>query len=376
VSRPGRDAPLLPSYGGRSLDMVLPAVAHRLGLPGLGDPFDLPETPRYLVMLVDGLGSDLLEEHADLAPFLSRLATREPITCGVPSTTATSLTSLGTGLPPGRHGVTGFTSRIPGTNRRLNSLTWDDRIDPLEWQPHPTMLRRIHDAGVPVTVVNQARFAGSGLTAVSQHGVPFVGIENQWEQLDVCLDALEATDRAVVYTYEPRLDHVGHRQGCRSQEWRDTLVAVDADVRQLHEELPAGTTLVVTADHGMIDLPPDDRFDVADHPRLLDDVEVLAGEARLRHLHVRPGAMHDVARRWREAVGDRALVRTRDDGLEDWFGPLDAAVSERVGDVVVAALGDFGVFATRDFPSEIGMVGFHGSITGPEMRIPLLVATS
>ncbi len=376
MSAVGADGPLLPSYGGRSLDMVLPAVAHRLGVEGFSDPFGLPTTPRYLVLLADGLGADLLEQHADLAPFLSRLMTREPITCGVPSTTATSLTSLGTGLPPGRHGVTGFTSRIPGTNRRLNSLTWDDRVDPLQWQPHPNMLQRIHAAGVPVTVVNQARFAGSGLTAVSQHGVPFAGIESQWEQLDVCLDALEATDRAVVYTYEPRLDHVGHRQGCGSQAWRDALVAVDADVRRLHESLPEGTTLLVTADHGMIDLPADDRFDVADHPRLLDDVEVLAGEARLRHLHVRPGAASEVAARWRAAVGDRAIVRTRDEGLEDWFGPVDDQVGERIGDVVVAAVGDFGVFATRDFPSEIGMVGFHGSITGPEMRIPLLVATS
>ena len=71
------------------------------------------------------------ERYADAAPYLSSLLGRqEPGTAGVPSTTATSLTSLGTALPPGAHGLVGFTSRIPGTDRLLNALAWDKQRRP------------------------------------------------------------------------------------------------------------------------------------------------------------------------------------------------------------------------------------------------------
>ena len=84
-----------------------------------------------------------------------------PARPGVPSTTATSLTSLGTGLTPGSHGLVGFTARVPGTDQLLNHLFWDADVDPLEWQPHPTAFATLAAAGVSVTVVNKREFRGS-----------------------------------------------------------------------------------------------------------------------------------------------------------------------------------------------------------------------
>lgn len=364
----------LPGLGGRrTIDHIMPSVGAALGADGFTNTLDLPDAPRYVVFLVDGLGLDLLREHGDAAPFLSSLHNVDDIVCGVPSTTVTSLTSLGTGVRGGEHGMVGYSSRVPETGRRLNSLKWDQPIDPTVWQPVPTVLQRLQEAGVSASSVNDAKFEGTGLTVCSQRGVPFHGINSVYERLDVVVDVIESSTRSVTYAYESRLDHTGHSKGCTSPEWRTMLTTIDTELAELRDELPRDSVLVVTADHGMIDLPMEGRFDVDAVPRLLDDVTLLAGEARFRHLYTRPGAEEEVADRWRAELGDRAVVRTQD-GIEDWFGPISPDVRGRIGDVVVASLGDFAVFSSREFAVELKMTGFHGSITEPELRIPVLVA--
>ncbi len=364
----------LAGLGGRAtIDQVMPSVAAALGAPGFTNTLGLPEAPRYVVFLVDGLGLELLREHADAAPFLSSLKNVEDVICGVPSTTSTSLTSLGTGLQAGMHGMVGYTSRVPGSGQRLNSLKWDQPVDPLIWQPHRTVLERVQDAGIAASSVNDAKFVDSGLTLCSQRGVPFHGIDSIWERLDVVIEVVESAPRAMTYAYESRLDHTGHAKGCQSEEWRTMLTTIDAELADLREELPRDTVLLVTADHGMIDLPATERFDIDSSPKLLDDVTLLAGEARFRHVYTRAGAAADVAARWQAELGDRALVRTQD-GIEDWFGPIADDVRGRIGDVVVAALGDFAMFSSRDFAIEFKMTGFHGSISEAELRIPVLIA--
>lgn len=369
------DIPILPRLGCRhTIDTIMPSVAAALGVDGFENTLQLPAAPRYVVFLVDGLGLTLLRSHADAAPFLSSLTNVEDVISGIPSTTATSLTSLGTGLGAGVHGVVGYTSRVPDSGRRLNSLKWDQPVDPLIWQPHPTVLQRLQASGVAATSVNDAKFADTGLTLCSQRGVPFHGINSVWERLDVVVDVIESAPRSVTYAYESRLDHMGHGKGCGSEQWREMLATIDAELAELREELPRDAVLLVTADHGMINLPKDDRFDVDAHPRLLDDVDLLAGEARFRHVYTRSGAAPDVAARWGDVLGDRAVVRTQE-GIEDWFGPIAPDVRARIGDVVVASLGDFAVFSRREFGVELKMTGFHGSITEDELRIPVLVAT-
>lgn len=365
----------LPGPGGRpTIDQIMPSVAAALGVEGMQNTLGLPEAPRCVVFLVDGMGLELLRDNAEAAPFLSSLTNVDDVVCGVPSTTVTSLTSLGTGMRAGEHGMVGYTCRVPETGRRLNSLKWDQPLDPLQWQPHPTVLQKMQAAGVSASSVNDARFEGTGLTVCSQRGVPFHGINSVYERLDVVVDVIESSPRSVTYAYESRLDHTGHSLGCNSEEWRTMLTTIDTELMELRDELPRDTLLIVTADHGMLDLPMEDRFDVDLEPRLLDDVNLLAGEARFRHLYTRPGAEAEVAARWQEALGERAVVRTQD-GIEDWFGPIDPAVRGRIGDVVVASLGDFGVFSSREFAIELKMTGFHGSITDAELKIPVLVAT-
>ena len=363
-----------PAYGSRSLGDLLPGVARALG-HDLGSPsgFELPEAGSYVVFLVDGLGHEQLSAHADVAPYLASLP-GTPGTAGVPSTTATSLTSLGTALTPGRHGVVGFTVRIPGTDDLLNHLWWDvTAVDPIVWQPHPTAFARLAADGVQVTTVSRRNFAGSGLTAAGQRGARFVGADKVGEGIAAAVSAAGRSP-SLTYLYDGDLDWTGHRYGVDSTAWRQQLAMIDAEAERLAEALPSGARLVVVADHGMVDSPQDARLDVDEQPGLRDGVALVGGEARFRHLYCRHGAVDDVAARWREVLGERATVLTRDEAtLRGWFGPVDPQVRGRIGDVVVACHGAHAVMASADFPHENSLVGLHGSLTSAEMLIPVLV---
>jgi hypothetical protein len=370
---------LQPAYGGRSLADVLPAVASALGVrvPVWDDvrAFPLPEAPAYVVFLVDGLGSDLLETHRHAAPYLASLLTAESTgTAGVPSTTATSLTSLGTGLTPGGHGVVGFTSRVPGSDRLLNALFWDKDIDPLQWQPHTTGFQSLVGAGVHVTSVNKREFRTSGLTLAAHRGGEWVNADRVGERIAGAV-AAAAERPSLTYLYDGDLDWTGHRYGVASAQWLQQLAIIDAEAEQLRDALPSDARLLLVADHGMVDAArADHRIDLDDDPAYRDGVVLLGGEARFRHVYCAGGAVPDVAARWRDLLGAAALVLTRDEAIaRGWFGEVSAPVLPRLGDVIAAARDDWGMFSSVDFPYELRLVGLHGSLTPVEMRIPLLV---
>lgn len=365
-----------PAYGSRSLGDVVPAVARALGHPlaNLDTGLVLPEAAAYVVFLVDGMGSELLRRHAHAAPFLaSLLEQQEPATAGVPSTTVTSLTSLGTGLSPGTHGMVGFTARIPGTDRLLNGLQWDADVDPVVWQPHPTAFSRLARAGVTTTVVNKRDFERSPLTLAAHRGAEFVGADLVGERIAAVV-AASAARPSLTYVYDSDLDWTGHRFGVASVQWLQQLAMVDAEAEQMREALPSDTRLLVVADHGMVDSPVESRVDVDEVHELRDGVDLLGGEARFRHLYCQRGAVDDVAATWRELLGHRAEVLTRPEAVRrGWFGAAQATVLPRMGDVVVACRGDLAIVSSVDFPHEARLVGLHGSLTPAEMLIPLLV---
>ncbi len=368
-----------PAYGSRSLVDVVPAVGAAIGVkhrpdePVLGG-LVLPEAPAYVVFLVDGLGARLLERYADAAPYLASLiGGQAPGTAGVPSTTATSLSSLGTALPPGAHGLVGFTSRIPGTGRLLNALAWDKQVDPKQWQPHATAFTGLRLNGASVTVVNKREFRGSGLTVAAHRGAEFVGADRVGERLAAAV-AASSRRPSLTYLYDGDLDWTGHRYGVASDSWLQQLSMVDAEAEHLRESLPPDVRLLVIADHGMVDSPIASRVDVDAEPALRDGLFLMGGEARFRHLYCRSGAIDDVAATWRSVLGDRADVLTREEAIgRGWFGTVEPLVMPRLGDVVVACRGDHAVISTTDFSYESTLIGLHGSLTADEMLIPLLV---
>ena len=369
---------VVPAYESTTLGELMPSIGAHLGVPGcVEDAFRLPETTRYVVVLIDGLGWNLLRRGLLAAPFLaSFLGGAQPITSAVPSTTVTSLGSLGTGQPPGQHGLVGYTSRVPSTGEILNGLTWESDVVPTVYQSKPTFFERASRAGVAVSSVALARFQGTGLTEAALRGAAFVPFSDESaEDLRIALivDAALRGDRTVVYAYERELDHYGHVHGCNSADWLQQLARIDAMCERLRAALPPQVTVIITGDHGMVDIPSEQRIIAEDDPALMAGVSALAGEARFRHLYVDQEPPRRVADRWRARFGELAWVRTRDEAIDEgWFAAMDDQLRERWGHVLVALRGDWAVM-TSAFPREFTLIGMHGSLTPAEMLVPLLV---
>ncbi|MFF5172070.1 alkaline phosphatase family protein [Micromonospora sp. NPDC000089] len=381
-SPPGPLDVVAPRYGGGSLADVLPSALAVLGVPGAVDLLGLAPrlagVRRIAVLLVDGLGWYQIPTAAPYAPTLAGLAATvgRPLTAGFPSTTPTSLVTLGAGAAPGAHGVVGFTVRVPGTDRVLNHIEWTGDPDPLRWQPVRTQWERARAAGVAVTVVSRPEFAGSGLTLAANRGGDYRGAAG--------IDALAGTMRAaltagagptLVSGYHPELDRHGHLSGVDSGPWRVAAAEVDALLARLVDDLPPDAALLVTADHGQLDVPAAHRFDLDTDPRLRAGVRVVAGEPRVRYLHAAPGAVPDVLAAWSAVLGPAALVQTREEAVADGrFGPVPPEHLGRIGDVVVTCRDTYAVLATRSEPPAVSrLVAYHGADTAAEMTIPLLV---
>lgn len=365
---------LLPDYGRSTLAEVLPAVACHLA-PELGaaDVLGLPRANRYVLVMVDGLGHELLHEARLRAPYLAGLLDdARSLTSAVPATTATSLTTLGTGAVPGRHGIVGYCFRAH--DQIINALTWDDQIDPVEFQPTPTWLERLSNSGVAVSTVSLAGFERSGLTMAALRGTRFVGLEDEHDndiRIEQVKTASRAGEKSLVYVYERRLDHVGHGNGWTSAVWRETLDRIDGWLEHLRSALDPDVCVIITGDHGMVDVPSNRQIIIEDTSGLANGLGLVGGEGRLRQLYAEQPS--EVAQRWRRRLGERAVVRLRDEAIEEgWFGSVDEHVRHRIGDVLVALQGTWAIM-TLTRPGELTLVGQHGSLTPQEMCVPLLV---
>jgi len=363
---------------------VLPAAAALLGAPGAVDKLALAEwigvdeVDRVAVVLVDGLGWHLLPELAGSAPLLTSVlagATGRLIqlVCTFPSTTPTSLVSLGTGARPGEHGILGFTLRVPGTDRVINQIRWRDDPPHAAWQPLPTWFDRLKQAGISARAVLPAPFMGSGLTDAAYRGAEFRPTYPTDDYTQAVADELRAAP-GLVYGYTAELDTAAHVFGIGSPKWHTAAADVDALLTRLLETLPPNAALLVTADHGGLNVPADARVDLDTDPRLGEGVRVVAGEPRVRYLHAEPGAAADVQAAWSEVLDGRAEVYSREQAVATgMFGPVNPQHLARIGDVVVTCTGDAAVLATAHEPPETArLIGFHGAATAAEMAIPLI----
>lgn len=371
------DGPLLPGYGQSTLADLSQSLLASVGVPGAVNVLGLPEAPRVCLLLVDGLGWELLRQHEAAAPFLSALIqsgpTGRPLTAGFPATTVTSLTSLGTALPPGQHGMFGYQVRVPATGQLLNALRWDKPVDPLAWQPAETIFERAAAAGIGAFRVASGAFRHSGLSVASMRDADYRSAETPGSLVARTAAALAERPRALAMVYTGDLDATGHALGCTSPAWRYQLSHVDRLAEQLAGAIPAGTVLHITADHGMVDVPPGQRTDADIMPELRAGVAVLGGEGRARHVYAAPGAASDVLAAWQATLDDRAWTVSREEAIDSgWFGPVDLSLAARIGDVVAAARGSAAVVATVTEPRESRLVGMHGSLTPADQRVPLL----
>jgi hypothetical protein len=373
-ARPGQPPePVLPDWGGAGLHRVVPTLLGELAEPGrTALPGWFPEpvagANQIVLLVIDGLGEEQLRERSALAPILAGGVGR-PITSVAPSTTACALTTLVTGKVPAQHGVVGYRLALGG--EVMNVLQWSLRgVDARMSVPASTFqpCQSFPGARVPVPVVTRQDFGPTGFTAAHLGDVDL----HRWHTPAGLLTAvreLTAGGAPFVYAYYEGIDKVAHAEGL-GPYYDDELRAVDRLVGDVLEAIPPGAVLVVTADHGQVEVG--DSVELIG-PEIMEAVTLISGEGRFRWLHVRPGATADVAAAATALHGDVAWVRTKEQMIADnWLGGVPSdEVAARLGDVALVPFTPTAFLDPAD-TGELRLKARHGSLTQAEMSIPLL----
>jgi len=349
-------------------------------LTGGENAFGLPATSGVVVVLVDGLGATNLQARAGHARFLSsRMAKRDVIRTVLPSTTAAALASLTTGRLPGEHGLVGYRALDAANDRLVNQLSgWDAAMVPETWQRSETVFERATAGGVESFAVGAARYLDSGFTRAVLRGAEYRVAASLGDRFAAALDLLQGGDRRLVYLYVPELDQASHAYGWESDRWLGLLEQLDSEVASFEQRMPRTAGLLVTADHGVVDVPAHRHVFVDADPRLVDGVRHLGGEPRFLSVYLEPdldaGEREAALDRWRAAEGHRAWVLSRDEAIEaGLYGPVADEVRPRIGDILVAARAGIAYYDSRE-PNRRAeaMIGQHGSLTDEETRVPLI----
>ncbi len=365
------EGPIIPDYSGGNVRGIVPALlgpaSWTTGLP-TWMPNVVSSARAVVVLVLDGLGWDQLQDHRHMMPTLAQMV-GGPIHTVAPTTTATALASITTGLTPAEHGLVGY--RIVVGGEVMNVLRWsvgDQSVrrshPPREVQPYEPFL------GQSVPVVSVAELQGSAFSEAHLRGTNPVGWRAASSIAVQARAEVESGER-FVYCYYGGIDKIAHERGF-GPFYEAELRAADRLVGDLLESLPPGTALLVTADHGQVHVG--DRL-VRPSSELLAAVTFQSGEGRFRWLHVSKGATEDVAAVARGEVGHLAWVVTREQTLDEkWFGSAMAPeVRARLGDVALVAFEP----VSFDDPLDSGpfeLVCRHGSLTSAEVNVPLVAA--
>ncbi|WP_237719648.1 alkaline phosphatase family protein [Salinibacterium sp. PAMC 21357] len=341
----------------------------------------LPPVKHAVVLLVDGLGAHSLKARSGHARTLSSAFSKQStIQSGFPTTTASAIASLTTGTRAGQHGLVGYSALDTVNDRVLNQLSgWDSQLDPATWQRVPTIFERATELGFTAVTVGAARYRGSGFTKAVLRGAQYLAAGSLAERLRTAMAVSRTSDVAsITYVYVPELDMAGHAHGWQSPQWTHALEALDSALAGVVDQIEPDQGLLVTADHGMVDVPAHAHVLFDTSPELLRGIRHIAGEPRCLQLHFEanlPKEERDqVLERWLEAEGHRSWVASRADAIAaGWFGEVDSAVAPRIGDIVVAARKAIAYYDSR-IANDHGrlMVGQHGSWSDDELRVPLL----
>lgn len=344
---------------------------------------------RLCLVVIDGMGQQLLSARRGhipfMRPYLSQLpeVLGQPLKTCVPSTTVAALTSLHTGLSPAKTGMLGYQCWDEDAGRVLNLITFEGFKRPAQsWCDYPTFFTYATKAGLQSRALVPPDFVGSTLSEITLRDADF---KVSTELSKRASDALQAFKQGVdyVYLYWSGLDHWGHNLGWSHPRWIQELESIDRFLSDLHSCLPGDVALVVTADHGMVNVSVDTTVDIA-KSGLASQVEAVSGEPRALHIRLREECLEaqprgnrtrsapkaSVTSKWQEYVGKRGQV------VSD-YRPVygDILLPERIGDFTIFAKGNYQFVDTRFHnPSVLEMVGVHGALTPQEMEIPLIIA--
>ena len=365
--------PSVPNSFGRLSEAYLSAF---LALEGKSNPLSLAPKQSYAVILVDGLGVANIRAAGAHAGFLNqKLANSKSLFSGFPTTTATSLASLATGKQSGQHAFIGyrvFDRKISRAINLLNDLGPD--LPPRKYQDIETISEQGAALGKRMLTVGPAEYEASGFTQATMPASKYLPAKSFEDRFEIARSEL-AKPGTLIYLYIPELDQLAHRFGTNSQKWLNTIEELDSVIGRFAKLLPKSAGAILTADHGVIDVPKTSHV-YLDEYESMQDVLMIGGDPRVGFAYFDPRVDLKLKRASVEAelgsMVDLASVQELVDA--GWYQPLSASAENLAPDLVLLPKADRAIYH-RDFAKakSLEMVGQHGGMSKAEWEVPLLV---
>jgi len=367
---------------------MLPSVPKSLGrlsevyssafvaLKSSDNPLKLAKKKSYLVILVDGLGVANIKNAAGHAPFLNqKMTASKSLFSGFPATTTSSLTSFATGVSNGSHAVLGHRVYDRSIKRNINFLNdLGAELNPRKYQDKATISEQAAADGVTVSTVGPSEYDNSGFTMATMPNAKYISASSFQERFTAAKKAL-AVPNSLTYLYFPELDQLAHRYGSQSIQWLNALEDLDSEFAKFSRLLSSSDGVILTADHGVIDVPSDRHIYLDEH-ECFEDLEQIGGDPRVGFLYY-PESVEIAVKRKQisEAIGNVCDVVTIPELVDaQWLAELSHQANLVAPDLVLLPKSDRVVYH-RGFAKarSLLMIGQHGGMTQAEWEVPLIV---
>ena len=371
-----------------------------LGMPPV---YDIGENSENIIfLLMDGMGFKMLE-HAEsrfMVPSLDgafRDSFNGAITSVFPSTTATALTTLNTGLTPQEHGILGYTSYFRNFGSIVNMLRFapisneevslfDGGMEPWMIVPGTTIHERLRKEGISPFMYVSNSIRDNGLSSVVNRGadvVPHFSASDMFVQLRMNLERKRTGTFHFAYISTP--DRIAHMRGPFTEEFagevNSILYSLKTElIEKLDSEVGRKTTIIVSADHGHAQVSRANVVDLAKNKELSDMLaRPPTGDSRAFFMSAREGCTDAIADYFEKYLGNLFSVYRSRDLLHNGIlgnGTPSAETVDRIGDLVAVAKDDAAF--ENSFLSAIQksngawLEGRHGGLSENEMIVPLI----
>jgi hypothetical protein len=285
--------PSAPKTLGRLSDVFISALG---SITGKGNRLGLTKAARVCVILVDGLGSENLRRAAGHAPFLNAaLKSSKSINTVFPTTTAAAITSFGVAASPSTHGVFGYSvfDRSQGVVRNLLS-GWSSDFAPEDFQEQPSVFSLASEFKISTFTVGPGEYSDSGFTRLNMTPAAYVAAKSFDDRVVETKKILQSKTKSLTYLYFPELDATAHAFGVESQQWLAKVEELDGAVKQLVTDLPKDCAVLLTADHGIVDVPSANQILLDELP--IEDIIAVTGDPRCTFVYFESGTDVDASK--------------------------------------------------------------------------------